>query len=46
MLGEAVEDVEYVLADVVSAVDGYRIGYDGSLVASERRVGQRSDEQP
>ena len=34
MLSESIQDVEYVLAYVVSAVDGNGIGDDGSLVSS------------
>lgn len=46
VLGETVQNVENVLADVVSTVDGYGIGDDGSFVPRERRVGQRADEKP
>ena len=46
MLSESIQDVEYVLAYVVSAVDGNGIGDDGSLVSSECRVSQRANEKP
>lgn len=46
VLGEAVEHVEDVLADVVAAVDGNGVADDDALVAGERRVRERADEDP
>ncbi len=35
-----------MLANVVTAIDRYRIGYDGALVACQRRVSERADQDP
>lgn len=46
VFGETVEDVEDVLADVVAAVDRYRVGDHGAFVAGQGRMGERADEYP
>lgn len=40
VFGETVQNVEYVLADVVAAVDRYRVGDHGAAVARQRRMRQ------
>lgn len=46
MLGEAVQNVKNVLANVVATVDRYRIGDHRALITRQCRVRQRADEQP